>query len=240
MRKNNRQNLAGIWCGGNRLLLVLIIQFFIFGSLHQVAESQIIRKKPPTITKTPPVAPTKKLVFEGKSVVPAGTENARLTSELSRKPLTLEEKKEALMNVMTASGIAVSPNNFPVAKYAVLNARTPFVENKAHFYIYGTIGFDPADQYFRVSNGFVNIWLKPERINEIYMIDCDVFPYQISGQNPPFLILGPDGGKTEITLSGNSHLQFFLLAKNTEWQIFYIDRKIRFDVGTCEITQAGN
>jgi hypothetical protein len=241
MSKNNLQKRIKNWLNGNSLWLVLMIAFFIFGVMPQVADSQIVRKKPPTVTKTPPIVPTKKLIFEGRSIVPAGATDVPLTSPLSQKTLTMEEKKAALIDVMKANGIAVNPSNFPVAKYAVLTARTPYFENKAYFYISSVNAFIPERQNFMISSeGGLYVWLKPDRINGIYMIDCNVYSYQISGKNAPYRIYGPDQSTTEITLFGNEHLQMFMISKNLEWQTFYITRSIHYDLGGCEITLAGN
>ncbi len=214
---------------------------FYFWRNAQVADSQIVRKKPPTVTKKPPIVPTKRLIFEGRSIAPAGATTVPLTSQLSPKPLTIDEKKAALMDVMAASGIAVNPSNFPVAKYAVLTARTPYVENKAYFYISSVNAFIPEHQNFMIASwGHLYVWLKPDRINGIYMIDCNVYSYQISGKNAPYRIIGLDQSTTEITLVENEHIQMFMISKNLEWQTFYVTRSIHYDLGGCEITLAGN
>ncbi len=235
LHKRNRN-----WLFGYRILFALIVPVFILVLLPQVAESQIVRKTPPIVTKTPPVVPTKRLIFEGRGVVPGGATNIPLTSDLSRKPITMEAKKAALMDAMIASSITVNANNIPVAKYAILNAQTMLVENRASFVIQGRVSIFPTVPKFRIDEGDLRIYLKPEKIDDWFLVDCSVFGYG-SGSliNFPYEITGPDGNKMTFNNNGDDHLQMFMIAKSLEWQQFFIKRKGSYEVLSCEVTRAG-
>lgn len=225
-----------------KLLLIISVMipfFFLMGSI-QIVDSQVVRKKPPTITKTPPVVPPKsKLIFEGKSITPTGTTKVPLISELSTKTLTMEERKAALIDAMTASGITVNASNLPVAKYAVLNAKTMMVENRAAIVLDGRLSIFPTVPKIRLDEGFLRLFIKPEKIDSWYLIDCSVYGYgSNSFINYSYEITGPDGNKMTVSNRGEDHLQMFMVSKNLEWQQFLITRKGSFEISSCEITEA--
>lgn len=222
-------------------IISVMIPFFVLMGSPQIADSQVVRKKPPTVTKTPPVVPPKsKLIFEGKGIVPGGATNFPLTGESSRQPLTMEEKKAALIDAMKASGITVNANNFPVAKWAVLNAQTMLVENRAAFVFEGHLSIYPTVPKIRLDEGFLRLFLKPDKIDGWYLIDCSVFGFgSNSFINNPYEITGPDGNKMTVSNRGEDHLQMFMVSKNLEWQHFLITRKGSFEISSCEVTLAG-
>lgn len=99
---------------------------------------------------------------------------------------------------MTANGTAVA-DNFTVEKYAVLNVRTLFVENRAFIVFQGYVWLNPLAEHLSISEGELRIFVKPDKINGWYLLDCNVHGYgSTSFINPQYEITGPDGNTDKI------------------------------------------
>jgi hypothetical protein len=226
LKTNKLKNLFSVWLIALAVLMICPL----------TANSQIIRKKPPTvITQTKPV-------FKGTSVLRRRPDQDKPVQTWTPKSLSTAEKSAVLRDAMTANGTAaVNGDNFTVEKYAVLNGKTQFVENRAFLVLQGKVWLNPLANYFSVWEGELRIYVKPDKINGWYLLDCNVHGYgSTSFINFPFEITGPDGKTEKVSNSGDDHLQMFMISKNTEWQMFSIKRKGEYQLASCEVSTPEN
>lgn len=215
--------------------LIYLWAFILPISIFVQAYSQVVRKAPTTITKQT------KTVFKGTNIVRKGTDTGLPEKKWAARSLTQAEKAAALKDVMTANGVTVNTETLPVAKYAILNAQTFFVEDRAFMVALGRMDIWPSVPMMRIDEGELRVYIKPDRVNGWYLLDCNVSGYgSTSFVNPSYEITGPDGTKTTVSNHGDDHLQMFMISKNLDWQPFSIKRKGSFELSTCEVTTPGN
>lgn len=226
MRKNTQlKNLLSVW----------LIALTVFVICPVTANSQVVRKTPSTVIKQP------KPVFMGTSILRKRPEQDKPEQKWTPKSLSTTEKTAVLREAMIANGVAVNGNNFTAEKYAVLNGKTQFVENRAFLVVQGRVWLNSMADYFSIWEGELRVYIKPDKINGWYLLDCNVHGSgSTSFINFPYEITGPDGKTEKVSNFGDDHLQMFMIAKNTEWQMFSIKRKGEYQLASCEISMPGN
>jgi hypothetical protein len=199
-------------------ILMFLTGLMLFG-LYQTLPAQIIRTNPqvrttptPQVKRTPPSAKDV-IVFKGEGVKKTRPDIKQVNATPPPEPLTEAEKQALFNEVLRLNGVPKSALAIP---YAVLSARSTYVENRAWIAtsnsriegLANMVDFDGRDSY-----SWITVYIKPTKKGDWLMVSCSFY----SPKKRNFKIEAPDGSVASKDITGADHIQVLFLAKDNNW-----------------------